>query len=81
MEEGATGLQGTAGGTRTAWGEERQEYKAFGILFACSLEFHRTLKIIPRTLREVVNRERLCCTIAFYFTGFRKVGGCRKSGT
>ena len=39
-------------------------------LFACSLEFHRTLKIIARILREVVNRERLCGTIAFYFSGF-----------
>jgi len=29
-------------------------------LFACSLEFHRTLKIIARILCEVVNRERLC---------------------
>ena len=33
-------------------------------LFACSLEFHRTLKIIARTLSEVVNRERLCGTNA-----------------
>ena len=32
-------------------------------LFACSLEFHRTLQIITRTLREVENRERVCGTI------------------
>ena len=29
-------------------------------MFACSLEFCRTLKIITRILREVVNRVRLC---------------------
>ena len=29
-------------------------------LFACSLEFRRTLKIIARILREVVNRVKLC---------------------
>ena len=29
-----------------------------------------TLEIITRTLREVVNRERLCGTSAFYFSGF-----------
>ena len=29
------------------------------VLFACSLEFRRTLKIITRTLNEVVNRVRL----------------------
>ena len=34
------------------------------------------LKIASRTLSDVVNRERLCGTIAFYFGGFRKVGGC-----
>ena len=33
-------------------------------MFACSLELHRTLKIIERILREVVNRERLCGTNA-----------------
>ena len=29
------------------------------VLFACSLEFRRTLKIIARILREVVNRVKL----------------------
>ena len=29
------------------------------VLFACSLEFSRTLKIIARMLREVVNRVKL----------------------
>ena len=48
------------------------------VLLACSfgaleLEFHRTLKIITRILRAVVNRETLCGTSALYFTGFRKV--------
>ena len=32
-----------------------------------------TLEIIARTLREVVNRERLCGTSAFYFSGFRNL--------
>ena len=32
------------------------------ILYACMLEFHCTLEIITRILREVVNRERLCGT-------------------
>jgi len=40
---------------------------------ALELEFHRTLKIIARILREVVNRERLCGTNAFCFGCFRKV--------
>ena len=35
----------------------------------CSLEFHRTLKIIARTLREVVNRERLYSTNALVCWG------------
>ena len=30
-------------------------------LYACMLGFCRTLEIITRTLREVVNRVRLCC--------------------
>ena len=30
------------------------------ILYACMLGFRRTLEIIARTLREVVNRVRLC---------------------
>ena len=42
-----------------------------------SMEFHGTLKIIARILREVVNRERLCGTITFYFGRFSKVGGCQ----
>ena len=46
-------------------------------LFTCLLEFHCTLKIIAHILREVVNRERLCGTITFYFGCFRKVGGCQ----
>jgi len=37
----------------------------------------RTLKIASRTLSDVVNRESLCSTIAFYFSCFRKVGGCQ----
>jgi len=48
-------------------------------VFACSLEFHRTLKIITRILREVVNRERLCGTNTFCFGCFHKVFGL--SGT
>ena len=36
-----------------------------------------TLEIITRTLREVVNRERLCGTSAFYFSGFRNLWGCQ----
>ena len=36
-----------------------------------------TLEIITRTLREVVNRERLCGTSAFYFGGFRNFWGCQ----
>ena len=42
--------------------------------FACMLvclDSVYTLDIITRPLREVVNRERLCCTSAFYFGGFR----------
>jgi len=40
---------------------------------ALSLEFHRTLNVITRILREVVNRERLCGTSAVFSAGFRKV--------
>ena len=40
-------------------------------------DFIYTLEIIARILREVVNRDRLCGTIAFYFGCFRKVGGCQ----
>ena len=44
-----------------------------------------TLEIIVRTLREVVNRERLCGTCAFYFGGFRNLWGsltpCRSTDT
>ena len=47
---------------------------------ACMLvcwDFINTLEIIARTLREVVNRERLCDTNAFYFGHFRNLWGCQ----
>ena len=34
-------------------------YACMLLLFACSLEFRRTLKIIAKMLREVVNRVKL----------------------
>ena len=39
-------------------------------------DFIDTLEIITRILREVVNRERLCDTNAFYFGHFRNLWGC-----
>ena len=54
-------------GTRTER-IHKQEYD----FVALSLEFHRTLKIIARILREVVNRERLCGTNTVFSAGFRK---------
>ena len=55
---------------------------------SCSLvrwDFVHTLKIIARTLSEVVNRERLCSTSAFYFGCFRNLWGrqtpCRSTDT
>ena len=36
-------------------------------------DFIDTLEIITRILHEVVNREKLCDTNAFYFSGFRNL--------
>ena len=41
------------------------------------LGFIHTLEINARILSEVVNRERLCGTNAFFSAGFQKVGGLR----
>ena len=46
-------------------------------LVAWLREFRHTLEIITRTLREVVNREKLCGTSAFYFGCFRNLWGCQ----
>ena len=46
-------------------------------MFACSLEFHRTLKIITRILGEVVNRERLCGTNALLSVASEIFGAVR----
>ena len=49
-----------------------------GDIAACMLvcwDFIYTLEIITRTLREVVNRERLCSTNSFYFGCFRNLRG------
>ena len=45
-------------------------------MLLCCFINRRNLKIASRTLSDVINRERLCGTIAFYFGGFHKVSGC-----
>ena len=72
------GLRGEVhvyGAVMRRWVEGGDRY-----LFACSLEFHCTLKIIVRTISEVVNRERLCGTNALISVASAIFGAVRLLG-